>query len=257
VFSWAKSFREGRDHVENEPHARRPRTFVNPENVLKIGERIRANRRITVLELLQKVGISVGSVEESLHNKLKVSRVSARWVPRFLSPEHRERRLVTVTQLLQRYEREGAEFFDSIVTCDETWVHHFTHESKRASKQWKHTHSPPPKKAKAIFSAGKIMATVFWDSKGIIHLDFLTGQKTINAQYYSTLLNEKVKPAIHSKRRKRKNSVFFLQDNACLHSAALMMATPLKLKWDVLPHPPYSPDLAPSDYHLFGPMKGF
>jgi hypothetical protein len=35
------------------------------------------------------------------------------------------------------------------------------------------------------------------------------------------------------------------------------MATVLKLKWDVLPHPPYSPDLAPSDYHLFGPMKGF
>jgi hypothetical protein len=36
-----------------------------------------------------------------------------------------------------------------------------------------------------------------------------------------------------------------------------MMATALKLKWDVLPHPPYSPDLAPSDYHLFGPMQGF
>jgi hypothetical protein len=35
-----------------------------------------------------------------------------------------------------------------------------------------------------------------------------------------------------------------------------MMATPLKLKWDVLPYPPYSPDLSPSDYHLFGPMKG-
>jgi hypothetical protein len=33
------------------------------------------------------------------------------------------------------------------------------------------------------------------------------------------------------------------------------MATLLKLKWEVLPPPPYSPDLAPSDYHLFGPMK--
>jgi hypothetical protein len=48
VFNWAKSFR-GRNHAENEPHARRPRTSVNPDNVLKIGELIRANHRITVL----------------------------------------------------------------------------------------------------------------------------------------------------------------------------------------------------------------
>jgi hypothetical protein len=122
VFNWAKSFREGRDRVENEPHTRRPRTSVNPENVLKIGELIRANRHITVLELSQEVAISVGSVEEILH-ELKVTKVRARWVPRLLSLEHRERRLVAVTQLLQRYEREGAEFLDSIVTCDGTWVH--------------------------------------------------------------------------------------------------------------------------------------
>jgi hypothetical protein len=61
----------------------------------------------------------------------------------------------------------------------------------------------PQKKRKQFFSAGKIIVTVFWDSKGIIHLDFLTGQKTINVQYYSTLLNEKVKPAIRSKRKKK------------------------------------------------------
>jgi transposase len=64
-----------------------------------------------------------------------------------------------------------------------------------------------------------------------------------------------VKSAIRSKRRKRQDSVFFLQDNARPHTVALMMATLVKLKWDVLPHPSYSPDLAPSDYHLFGPMK--
>jgi histone-lysine N-methyltransferase SETMAR len=113
----------------------------------------------------------------------------------------------------------------------------------------------PQKKAKAIFPAGKSMATVFWDSKCIIHLYFLTGEKTINVQYYSTLLNEKVKPTVCSKQRKRQDSVCFLQDNARPHTAALTMATLLKLKWDVLPHPPYSPDLAPSDYHLFGPIK--
>jgi hypothetical protein len=33
------------------------------------------------------------------------------------------------------------------------------------------------------------------------------------------------------------------------------MDTIQKLKWNVLPHPPYIPELAPSDYHLFGPAK--
>jgi transposase len=98
VFSWAKSFREGQDHAENEPDAQRPRTSVNPDNILKIGELIRANHCIIVLELLQEVGINVGSVEEILH-ELKVSKVSGRWVPWFLTPEHRERRLLAVTQI--------------------------------------------------------------------------------------------------------------------------------------------------------------
>jgi hypothetical protein len=44
-----------------------------------------------------------------------------------------------------------------------------------------------------------IIATVFWDSKGVLHVDFLAGQKPINAEYYSTLLNEKVKPEMRSK----------------------------------------------------------
>jgi hypothetical protein len=56
--------------------------------------------------------------------------------------------------------------------------------------QRKHTNSPPPRKVKTSFSPGKNMANIFWNSKGIIYVDFLTGQKTINAQYYSTLLTE-------------------------------------------------------------------
>jgi hypothetical protein len=52
-----------------------------------------------------------------------------------------------------------------------------------------------------------------------------------------------------------KTSVSSLQDNARVHVAAHTMDTIQKLKWNVVPHPPYSPDLAPSDYHLFDPLK--
>jgi histone-lysine N-methyltransferase SETMAR len=44
-------------------------------------------------------------------------------------------------------------------------------------------------------------------------------------------------------------------DNACPHSANQTTAMLRSIKWEVLQHPPYSLDLAPNDFHLFGPLK--
>jgi hypothetical protein len=60
---------------------------------------------------------------------------------------------------------------------------------------------------------------------------------------------------IRNKRKRAQTSVPFFQDNARPHIAVCNMDTIQKIKCNVLPHPPYSPDLAPSDYHLFGPLK--
>ena len=81
VFEWAKEFRDGRDRVENEPHHRRPRTSVTPENINRIDHLILDKRRINVREVSEELGISIGSFENIIHNELKFSKVSARWVP--------------------------------------------------------------------------------------------------------------------------------------------------------------------------------
>ena len=49
--------------------------------------------------------------------------------------------------------------------------------------------------------------------------------------------------------------VLLLHDNARPHTGAYTVDTLRALKFEVLKHPPYSPDLAPSDFHLFGPLK--
>ena len=49
--------------------------------------------------------------------------------------------------------------------------------------------------------------------------------------------------------------VCLLHDNARPHSAHVTTALLEKFKWDILDHPPYSPDLAPSDFHLFLHLK--
>lgn len=257
VFEWSKSFRDGRTHVANEPHVRRAATSVNRENEEKVNALIQEDRRVTVRQISQNLQISVGSVEEIIKNKLEYRKVSARWIPRLLTEEHKLNRLQITSSLLQRYEREADEFLDSIVITDETWVHYFTPESKRASMQWRHTTSPKPKKAKTVSSADKVMATFFWDSQGVLFVDFLTERRTINADYYLTLLRDKVKQAIRNKRKRRQSSVCLLQDNARPHTAAKTIETINKLQWDLLPHPAYSPDLAPSDFYLFRPLKEF
>jgi len=90
----------------------------------------------------------------------------------------------TASRLLQQFEDEGDAFFKSLVTTDETWVHYFIPESQQSSREWRHTSSPKPKRALRSRLAGKVMAT--W--QGVVHVDFLTDARTVNAAYYSDLL---------------------------------------------------------------------
>ena len=64
-------------------------------------------------------------------------------------------------------------FFLRLVTVDETWVHYYEPENKAQSRQWVGPGSPRPKKFKTQPSAGKVMATVFWDAKRVTMLDIL------------------------------------------------------------------------------------
>lgn len=255
VFEWCNSFVGGRKRVSNLPHAARPATAVNDLTIRRVDELIRENRRIKIRELADLVKISVRSVQVIIHDKLNFNKVSARWVPKDLSDEQRQKRVQISQELLQRFQQEGDDFLERIITVDESWMHHYIPESKQASMEWRHSNSPPPKKFKTTPSAGKVMATVFWDIKGPILVDFLTDRKTVNAEYYSQLLS-KVRDAVRSKRRGLlSKGIILLHDNARPHVARLTQGTIEQLRWEVLPHPPYSPDLSPCDYHLFGPLK--
>ena len=82
---------------------------------------------------------------------------------------------------------------------DETWIHHFTPESKRSSSEWTAAGEPCPERPKAQQSTGKVMASVFWDAHGIIFIDYLEKGKTINSDYLTALL-DRLKAKIVKKR---------------------------------------------------------
>jgi len=89
---------------------------------------------------------------------------------------------------LTLFQRNPKEFLRRFVTVDETWIHWYTPETKEQSKQWTSPGEPAPKKAKTVPSAGKVMATDFCDSQGVIYIDYLENGKTVTGLYYAELL---------------------------------------------------------------------
>ena len=108
-----------------------------------------------------------------------------------------------------------------------------------------------PKKAKTIASARKVMASVFWDARGILLIDYLEKRQTITGEYYSNHLDQ-LDVEIYEKKK-----IIFHEDNAPAHQSVLAMERLQDLRYDLLGHPHYSTDLAPSDFHLFPNLKKF
>ena len=120
--------------------------------------------------------------------------------------------------------------------------------------EWRLSSSPQPKMFKTQKSAGKIMATVFWDAQGVILIDFLPRGETINSEAYIETLT-RLRARIRRGRPNLTIDKVLLHDNARPHTSIRTRETIASFGRTTLPHPPFSPDLAPSDYHLFGPTK--
>lgn len=170
---WSKQFKHGRECLEDDPRSGRPISAVTADSVEKVKQLILADRRIKQWELARDVGISKERVHEIIHQHLGMSKVSARWVPRMLTPFDKQRRVECCQAFLDLVKDKEEETISQIVTCDETWIHQWDPESKQESMQWKYKGEKPPRKFKVRPSAGKLMATIFWDVEGIIMIDYL------------------------------------------------------------------------------------
>ena len=135
-----------------------------------------------------------------LHEHLGMRKLCSKWVPRMLTPDQKQQRIDDSEACLALFNRDKNDFLRRCVTMDETWINHFTPESNRQSAEWTAAGESRPKRPKTQTAAGKVMASVFWDSHGILFIDYLEKGKTINSEYYMGLL-ERLKAEIDAKRR--------------------------------------------------------
>ena len=248
---WVGEFKRGRTSLEDEARSGRPLDPTDEEMCKKVRDLVYSDRWIQVEEIVQALGISHGSISTILHDRLGMRKLTARWVPKSLSDEQMATR-ASVCSVLLKHLRSKDDFLLHLVTVDETWVHYYEPENKAQSHQWVGPGSPRPKKFKTQPSAGKVMATVFWDAKGIIMLDFLPKRSTITGVYYANLLDQ-LRTATRKKLSKgvfaatgQRESPHLQSCNGCCRA---------KRVWINTTSYAYSPDLAPSDFFLFPNLK--
>ena len=85
VYTWFARFKNGGMSIDDQPRSGRPSTSRTDENVQKINELVREDRRRTIEELEELSGISWSSVQRILSEDLCMSRVAAKFVPRILT----------------------------------------------------------------------------------------------------------------------------------------------------------------------------
>jgi hypothetical protein len=122
-------------------------------------------------------------------------RIAAKFVPRLLTDDQKQNRVDVSKELLDRANDD--KFLKNIITGDETWVYGYDVETNVQSSQWVSKTSPQPKKACQVRSHVKMIPTVFFDSEGLVHYEFLQG-RTVNKEYYLEVM-QRLREAVRKK----------------------------------------------------------
>ena len=127
-------------------------------------------------------------------------------------------------------------------------------ETKRQSEERRTKSSPSPKKTRMSRSRVKTMIIVFFDSRGIVLKEFVPPGQTVNHAFYTVVL-ERLRKRVQRVRRDIVDDWVLQHHNAPAHTALSFREFLAKKNIPVLPHAPYSPDLAPCDFYLFPKFK--
>ena len=167
--------------------------------------------------------ISKGSVFTIFHESLEMRKLILKWVPRLLTSDQKQQHVGDSERCLELFKRCKKDFLHRYVTMDETWIHHYTPETKRSSAEWTAAGESRPKRPRTQQWADKVMASVFWNAHGILFIDYLEKGKTINSDYYMALL-DRLSAGIKKKRSP-------MQKKKCCSTKTMHRATSPWKRW--------------------------
>lgn len=248
---WYGEFKRGRTSTDDAERCGRPKDAVTPDNIEKINKIVLNDNKVKLQEIVDTVNISKERVSYILHEHLGMRKLCSPWVPHTLTIQQKNERVRISQCCLDIFQRNPNEFLDRYITVNEIWLDHFTLKStEQQSKQRSSIGERASKRTNTQQSANKIMATIFWDAHGVILIDYIEKGQIRIKKYYASLLDRLNDEIMKKRPRLAEKKVLFHQDNSLAHKTVDAMTKLGELGYELLPHPPYSPDLTPGEFYL-------
>ncbi len=247
---WYRQFRGGCTSLVDLDRAHRHKTGRTPANVQAVRNIIDTDKSITLAALVTQTRLSQTSVHRIIRKDLQLHLRCAKLLPAFLTPRHIVECFNHASHMLQMV-RNRPSYLKKIVTMDEAWCYQYDPELKRQASQWLALGEPRPSHPRWTISIKKILLVAFFDYRGMVHFEYIRGGTVDTATFIQILTRFR-----EALRLKRPHLTRLLHmDNAPAHGSRDTRLHLLLTGQRTVPHPALSPDLAPSDFWLFGKIK--
>jgi histone-lysine N-methyltransferase SETMAR len=240
---WYANFEKEKYCIDDEARPGRPCDL----DLEKLKSLVESDPFQSTRSMAAALGFEHHTICTGLH-KLGKAKKLGRFIPHHLSIFDYDRRIDACSTLLTF--QKGKNWLNHIITGDEKWIYFDNHVRKA---QWVDVCEEPADVPKPDLHPKKVMLCIWWTVQGPLHWELLPIGTTIDADVYSTQLKNLKKKVDSSAFGRHK--VYFQHDNARPHVARKVVSELTRFGWTILPHPPYSPDLAPSDYCLFSDLQ--
>jgi len=214
VHQWVNAIKNGQEEINDAPLSGAPTSAIDECNMEKVKSVLENMHSIICMAVATEVSVCPANVYHILTNSLEKQKVYAKWIPQALYDDQRTMCVLLASAHQQHGEMKAVCFINQILTVDESCMHSFDLQLKCQNSEWC-AQMLPRKKLHGTHLVLKFMLVTFFSQNGLVLDHSIPIGVTVNGHYYCTLLQYRVRLAVHHKQPELLDyGVILLQVNA-------------------------------------------
>ena len=253
IYKWIQRAKLSQYPEEEDPMEENKENRIDEQLLVIISQTLEEDPNSSVRSIARHLNESHSTVYRYLTIHLGLVYKHTRWLPHKLDNSQLQKRIKQSFELYQIILKAKKNSYRNLITGDQSW---FMYKYSQPGR-WVLEEDENPTSERDLISSEKVMITIIWGVWGFYIVDMLPEGDHYNSSYF---VRHIIKPLGVKKNDiwpgRGQHLIMLHLDNARVHNSTETSYEMKKNKFKRAPHPPYSPDLAPSDFFLFGYVKG-